>query len=210
MDLSFSLLLAAAVGFSHAFEADHLLAVSSMVTKRNRFITAIKDGVFWGLGHTSTIMLIGLLMVVGKFAIAEQTFTYFEAGVGVMLVVLGIWRLGKLRLTAPSHHHHHHLDFDAGGHHVAYGVGLVHGLAGSGTLVVLVMSQLKTAWGTFSYLLLFGLGSIVGMLLASGVFSLPFSRRWSNHHFLQRSLVLLSSLLCIGFGIRVLWENLFV
>ena len=63
MDATFPLLFAAVVGFTHAFEADHLVAVSNIVTKRNKILLATKDGLFWGLGHTSTILIIGLILI---------------------------------------------------------------------------------------------------------------------------------------------------
>ena len=85
----FSLLL----GFEHAFEIDHLLAVSSIVAKRTSLWLAIKDGVFWGLGHTSTILLVGVVILVFQIIIPEHYFKYFEAIVGVMLVILGVMRL---------------------------------------------------------------------------------------------------------------------
>ncbi len=66
MEGFFSLLFAAVVGFGHAFEADHLVAVGNIVTKRDRLKLALKDGIFWGLGHSSTIFLIGIVMIIGK------------------------------------------------------------------------------------------------------------------------------------------------
>jgi len=87
------ILLAAVVGFGHAFEADHLLAVSSIVAKRNNVVLAIKDGIFWGLGHTSTIVIIGMVIIIGKATFLNGYFSYFEAAVGIMLIVLGITRL---------------------------------------------------------------------------------------------------------------------
>jgi high-affinity nickel permease len=82
MEATFPLFFAAVVGFSHAFEADHLVAVSNIVTKRDKIKLAIKDGIYWGLGHTSTIFLIGLLMIVGKVTVFNGYFGYFEAVVG--------------------------------------------------------------------------------------------------------------------------------
>lgn len=231
------------LGFSHAFEADHLLAVSSIVTRRNSVWLAIKDGIAWGLGHTSTIFLIGLLIILGKVAITEQTFHYFEAAVGAMLVSLGLLRmrfLWKNGAAKPAHFHLETLFFPkkqrlqgtlqapfraakfnqetiagnlrfASGlesHRLAYAVGLVHGLAGSGALVLLVMSQIPGPAAAMGYLLVFGLGSIGGMLLASGVFSLPFSKKITTNTTLQIGLTLLSSLLCVGYGMQVIVENL--
>jgi sulfite exporter TauE/SafE len=74
--------------------------------------------------------------------------------------------------------------------------------------VLLVMTELKTAWEGIAYILIFGLGSIGGMLLASGIFGLPFSSKISTSPTVHRGLTLLSSLLCIGFGCKVVFENL--
>lgn len=241
MDSSLPLVFAAVVGFAHAFEADHLLAVSNIVTKRKSVWMAIKDGIAWGLGHSSTIFLIGMLIIVGKVAIAEQTFHYFEAAVGAMLISLGLFRLRYLWKTGEAFHVH--LDgislwkkrngtgftrapfrrqavlLNTGdkflryapqteSHRLAYAIGLIHGLAGSGALILLVMSQIPGPASAIGYLLIFGLGSIAGMLLASGVFSLPFSKKLSANTFLQTGLTLLSSLLCVGYGVQVIYQNL--
>lgn len=208
METSIPLLFAATVGFTHAFEVDHLVAVSSIVTRRNSIKASIKDGIYWGLGHTSTILAIGLLMIVAKVAVAEATFGYFEAAVGLMLILLGTHRIWKTWKHEQHHHEAHHGEAPHHHHHLAYGIGLVHGLAGSGTLVLLVMTELKSSLQGIAYLFVFGLGSIAGMLLASGVFSLPFSKNITNSRQIRGVLTLASSLLCIVLGCKVMWENL--
>ena len=201
------LLFAGVVGFTHAFEIDHLLAVSSIASRRKSVFMAIKDGIFWGLGHTSTILIIGIVMILAKIVVAEQVFHYFEAGVGLMLILLGAhriwktWEHEKNHIAAHDHHEPH-------GHRLAYGVGLVHGLAGSGTLILLVMTELHTAWEGIVYILIFGIGSISGMLLASGIFGLPFSTKVSTNPAVHRGLSLFSALLCIIFGCKVVFDNL--
>jgi high-affinity nickel permease len=92
---TFPLLLTIYAGFIHAFEADHLLAVSNIVSQRNSMKSSLKDEIFWGLGHSSTIFFIGLLMIIFKVSISESSFHYFEATVGVMLIALAIYRLIK-------------------------------------------------------------------------------------------------------------------
>jgi high-affinity nickel permease len=205
MESAFPLLFAAVVGFGHAFEADHLVAVGNIVTKRQSPWQAVKDGIYWGLGHTSTIFLIGLIMIVGKVTFLNDYFGYFEAGVGLMLIILGLVRL--YQYYKGTSHAHREMD-GTEKHHLAYGVGLVHGLAGSGAMILLVMTEIKTTFNSLLYLLIFGAGSIVGMLLAAGVFSLPFSKRFTSNKSLQLILVLFSSLLCIGYGAFVMYENL--
>lgn len=205
MEASFPLLFAAVVGFTHAFEADHLVAVGNIVTKRDRLALALKDGIYWGLGHTSTILLIGLLIIVGKATFLTSYVSSLEAVVGVMLIGLGCYRLyqyfrhdGELEHLL-DHRHDHQL---------AYGVGLVHGLAGSGAMILLVMSNMEGALSSMSYLLIFGIGSVVGMLVAAGVLGLPLSKRLLDNRMLQVGLVLLSSLLCLGYGGFLLVEHL--
>ena len=171
---TFPLLLTIYAGFIHAFEADHLLAVSNIVSQRNNVRLSLKDGIFWGLGHTSTIFFVGILMIVFKAGISDQYFRYFESLVGVMLIALAIYRMvvffreKKVVIHAHPHQHggeqHKHLHVHVGNkqvhqhtHSLAYGVGLVHGLAGSGALILIAMSQMKSPTDGLVYLIIFGL-----------------------------------------------------
>jgi len=131
MEASFPLLFAAIVGFGHAFEADHLVAVGNIVTKRDELKLAVKDGIYWGLGHT-------------------------------MLVLLGVYRLYEY---FKSNNQAVSLIDTQNNHHLAYGVGLVHGLAGSGAMVLLVMTEIQTVFNSMIYLIIFGMGSIKEFLL---------------------------------------------
>lgn len=207
METSLPLLFAAIVGFSHAFEADHLVAVGNIVSKRDRMWLAIKDGVYWGLGHTSTILAIGLIIIVGRATFLDGYFGYFEALVGFMLVLLGVYRLYQYQRK--RHHYDELIDLEDH-HQLAYGVGLVHGLAGSGAMILLVMTKVQGSFDSLVYLLIFGIGSIAGMLVAAGIFSLPFSKRITDNRLLKLSLIILSSLLCIGYGCFVMAENLMI
>jgi cytochrome c biogenesis protein CcdA len=206
IEIIIPLLFASVIGFQHAFEADHLVAVSSIVAKRNNSYLAIKDGIYWGLGHTSTILLIGLVILVGKFALAENIFAYLEAGVGVMLVILGFFRL-NIFFKYPDYHRH--LVDENDNHHLAYSVGAIHGLAGSGAMILLVMTEIKETLQSIIYLLIFGMGSIAGMLIAAGIFSLPLSKNFTQFKFIRLTLSLISSLLCIGLGIWVIYKNIY-
>ncbi|ADB39865.1 urease accessory protein [Spirosoma linguale] len=206
MQTVFPLFLALSVGFAHAFEADHLVAVSTIVTRRNNIWLALKDGVFWGLGHTSTILLIGSIFMLGKFALRAGDFRYLEAGVGVMLVTLGGLRLYKLtvfREVADAHSRVH----EGHAHRLAYGVGLIHGLAGSGALILSVLTQIKSTGAGMIYLGLFGIGSIAGMMVAASAFSVPFSVRMATNPLVRTTLVVVSSVICIGLGATVIYEN---
>lgn len=222
---SLPVLLTIYAGFAHAFEADHLLAVSNIVSQRNTVKLSLKDGVFWGLGHASTIFFIGIIMILFKAGISEQYFHYFEAIVGAMLIALAVYRLVKFfsskKIIIHKHGHDHegeqhkHLHIHIGNeqkhkhaHSLAYSVGLIHGLAGSGALVVIVMSQMKGTVDGLTYLLIFGIGCIAGMMLASSLFSIPFSKKLMKGQSLQAFLIIVSSLLCLLYGGKVIYENL--
>lgn len=228
---SFPFLLTIYAGFIHAFEADHLLGVGNIVSNRNHIWQAMKDGVFWGLGHSSTIFFIGILMILFKVGISEHSFHYFEATVGLMLITLALYRILKYirsrqpvapqqkrfyLVTADERHSHFdtfghiHTHEHGHSHRLAYGVGLVHGLAGSGALVVLVMAQIKNPFEGLIYLLIFSLGAIAGMLVAAGLFSLPFSKKLIQSPMLQSLLIIITSVLCLLYGGKLIYENLMV
>lgn len=196
-------ILATSIGFAHAFEADHLVAVSSIVTRRNNFWLSIKDGIFWGLGHTSIILIVGVVFILGRFIIHESDFKYFEAIVGFMLVALGFWRLFQINKSKEKHQHN-----PDGSHKLAYGIGAVHGLAGSGAVLLTVLTQSKSSFDGLLYLLIFGVGSILGMMVAAGIFSIPFSTKIMNNKWIPVSLSIVSSLLCIFFGSIIMYKNL--
>jgi len=205
MNPAFPLLLALSAGFAHAFEADHLVAVSSLVTRRATARLAVQDGIFWGLGHTSTLLLVSSVYLLGRFVLRAGDFRYLEAGVGLMLVGLGSYRLWKvLRQQDVARDHNH----GPPAFSLAYGVGMMHGLAGSGALLLSVLTQLRGTWNSLAYLLVFGLGSVGGMMVAAGAFSLPFSTRFLDSKPLRQLLTLLSALVCLGLGLKIVYENL--
>jgi high-affinity nickel permease len=194
--------VALSIGFFHAFEIDHLVAVGNLVSRKNSSRHAIYEGLRWGLGHTSSIFLIGLLIIVGKTMIAASSFELLEGIVGIMLIALGLYRLYELVKSYKHGLDHHHAKT------FAYGVGLIHGLAGSGSLVLLVLSQTKSTITGMSFLLLFGIGSIVGMAVASSIFSLPFSTTFRKMKLIQMALSITSATLCIYIGGNLLTTHL--
>lgn len=203
MTAAFPVIVAVLAGFSHAFEADHLVAVGNIVTRRTTTLAAIKDGVFWGLGHTSTVLLVAMVFLLGRLVLHLGTFRYLEASVGLMLVGLGSVRLWRMTHAQIPGHAHPEPAFS-----LAYGVGMVHGLAGSGALLLSVLTQIKSSWDGMRYLLLFGAGSVAGMMVAAGIFSLPFSVALLQSNGLRTVLTVLSSVVCVGLGLKVLYENL--
>lgn len=187
------------LGLLHAFEPDHVVAVatqnSKLAQKRSMSIFrqigsgAIKSsflGALWGAGHTSAIVLVSLLIFVFSMNIPDKIFSNFEIGVGMMLVALGLFTYAKRGIAAQKHTHPHAHDTMVHVHphahdkthshgHKSYLIGCVHGLAGSGSLVVLALSTLHNLENILSFVLVFGVGSIIGMMLVSSVIGLPFS-----------------------------------
>ena len=196
MDGGISLAFATIIGFSHAFEADHILAVSTLVSQSQSTKKLATSGFIWGLGHTSTILAIGLLLIIFQVNSLTAWFEYFEIFVGLMLIFLGVYRLFQLR-KPPSESHNHTSNKEA------YNIGLVHGLAGSGALILLVMADMRSEIQALSYLLLFGLGSAVGMAVAASVLRIPLlvNKGGDNR---KKIFIWISSSLCIGYGIYIL------
>ena len=192
------ILFAAVVGMGHAFEPDHLLAVSTLVTRHDRLGPALRDGLFWGLGHTTMLVLFGSVIICCRATWLHSG--YFEAAVGVMLIGLGISRLLTNNAYQPLQKPRQQAGF-------AYTVGLVHGLAGSGALVLAVLSAIPRPAGAVAYILVFGLGSVLGMLAAVGLMHLPFTQRMRLGRRLRASAVVLSSALSIGYGGWLVWQH---
>lgn len=191
------LLFAAVIGFNHAFEADHVLAVGNIVNKRANFWHAVRDGLFWGLGHTSMIFAIGCVIIIGKTMVTDAPFDFFEVLVGVSLIILGVYRFRSGRLTKS----HSTESVEPTTHKLAYSIGLIHGLAGSGAVILVAMSELQHTLDSVLYLIIFGIGSILGMMVVAGVINLPFSKKIKVTDKFQSSLLTLSSALCVGYGI---------
>jgi hypothetical protein len=192
------ILFAAVVGMGHAFEPDHLLAVSTLVTRHDRLGPALRDGLFWGLGHTTMLVLFGSIIIFSRATWLHSG--YFEAAVGVMLVGLGI-----SRLFDKNSYQSFQLPKQRAG--FAYTVGLVHGLAGSGALVLAVLSAIPQPFWAVAYILLFGLGSVLGMLVAVSLMRVPFTLRMQLGRRLRAGAVVLSSALSVGYGGWIVWTH---
>ena len=195
----FVLIAGFVIGFSHAFEPDHVVAVATQNSKSSQKSSlsifrrmgsgAVKNsilGALWGAGHTSALVLVSLLIFVFSINIPSEMFGNFEFGVGMMLVILGLFTYLNRRSVGEKHihththdgtiHTHPHVHDRAHSHgHKSYIIGCIHGLAGSGSLVVLAFSTLHDLQIILPLVLVFGIGSIVGMMLISSTIGLPFS-----------------------------------
>ena len=186
------------IGLLHAFEPDHVVAVatqnSKLYQKKSSMsgritASAIKGSVLgglWGAGHTSMIVLVSLLIFAFSMNIPSSMFDNFEFGVGIMLVALGLFTYYNRKSIKQKHVHPHSHDGMVHTHshthdkshthgHKSYLIGCIHGLAGSGSLVVLALSALHDLQTVLSFGVIFGVGSIIGMMLVSSIIGLPFS-----------------------------------
>jgi hypothetical protein len=194
-------LLGMVLGMRHALEADHLSAVSTLIAEHRSVRKGALLGVFWGIGHTLAIFAVGLVLIVLRRDIPPTLSETFELAVAVMLVLLGGRALLRARLE--THDHPHPAPMASR----PLGIGVVHGLAGSGALTALVVAKLPSASAQLLYLVLFGLGSVVGMALLSGLVGWPLARLGRNA-LMARLLCMTSGCLAAGLGVAWAWPIL--
>ena len=216
MDLApLALLVGFTIGIKHAFEPDHVIAVSTLLHEERRWLSSIRTGLAWGAGHATTLVLGVLLLSALRFDVSEELLSWLELPVAAMLIGLGVWVLadaGRLawgrggRLQhAESHAHGHRLPARAGWR--GYFVGLMHGMAGSGALLLLIAATLPGPLYGLAYSLLFGLGSLVGMAIVSAALAVPFlaSRKRPA---VYGWLITASGVLSVAFGLLIVRDVL--
>ena len=173
-------------GLRHAFEPDHVVAVSTMISEQRSTGARVGYAAAWGIGHAAMLLLVGGFLLLLRAELPSRLDAAFELAVSLMLVGLGCRALrcavreSKPRETAPHVHPH-----GVGRGWRAIGplaVGMVHGLAGSGALTALVVARLPSPAAGVGFILLFGAGATIGMSLLAGVAGVPLGRllgtRW--------------------------------
>ena len=216
------------LGLKHATEADHLAAVSTIVSERKSLLSSAIVGGFWGLGHTISLFIAGVLVLLLDFKISEKTERMLEFGVGIMLLFLGLNVLRKLFKGGTLHFHTHahgehahvHPHVHEKGHedepHTHHGfsfnprallVGMVHGMAGSAALMLLVIPTINSNWMGLLYIAIFGVGSIGGMILMSLLVGLPFHLTDSRLNRFNYILQSVAGLFSIGIGLYIIYDK---
>jgi high-affinity nickel permease len=221
------------LGMRHATDADHVIAVTTILNRSRRFLDTTLIGALWGLGHTITVLIVGVLIIVFNVVIPPPVGLAMEFGVALMLIALGILNLtGSLRslterLTppAPIHAHDHAHGGSSHGHLHGHGaepglvatlgryqllrpivVGLVHGLAGSAAVALLVLATIKDTGTAVAYLLIFCVGVAAGMAVLTTVIGLPFMVSGARSARINRWLTIGSGLLSLVFGLLLAYE----
>ncbi|WP_242224610.1 sulfite exporter TauE/SafE family protein [Bacillus cereus group sp. BfR-BA-01380] len=225
MEMSFLSILALGfvLGIKHAIEPDHVIAVSTIASQSKKLFRSTLAGVFWGIGHTATLFIIGIILIFMKGEIPEKWAMSLEFLVGIMLVYLGVTTVFSLKnLHVHQHEHngeehkHIHSHIHSGKHehqhqhkNVSYlksmFIGLVHGLAGSGAMVLLTMSTVKNVWEAAIYILIFGVGTVIGMLFFTTIIGIPFvfsAKKIS----LNKTLTQITGSISIVFGIYYMYN----
>ena len=239
------------LGMRHATDPDHVVAISTIVTRQPTIRAAVVIGGLWGVGHSLTIVAVGGAIVLFTIVIPPRVGLSMEMAVALMLIVLGMWNLtgilehirgfrqsgrnGPGAFHVHSYNHgsygrRHALDRGAElhGHHDDQAtvswldrrlgslsvyqilrpliVGLVHGLAGSAAVALLVLALIKNPWWAMAYLVLFGIGTIAGMMLITTAIGAVVAYASSRSSRIERWLRLASGVLSLGFGLFLAYQ----
>jgi nitrile hydratase accessory protein len=179
-----SALLGSLLGMQHAFEPDHLAAVATLMTGERSSAKAAWLGAWWGLGHTLTLLAAGVALVVLRAEMPPPATQAFELGVVMLLVGFGVRAIYQAACGVTPRRTHSHArpttwsDVRIDRWTVARPllVGAVHGLAGSGALIALVVATLPSTATRLGYLALFGIGSTLAMVVLSGLLGWQIAR----------------------------------
>ncbi len=235
------------MGLKHALDADHLVAVSTIVSERKGFWNSSLVGALWGLGHTAALLAVGLLVIAFHFQISPKVALAMEFAVAIMLVALGgnvLWKIfrgatfhvhahqhsGRLHVHPHFHNlvlhrperlvpsvaeesrgaEHHTGEHTLHHHSVPIGkkpffVGMVHGMAGSAALMLLVLAAIPSRTLGLLYIGIFGLGSIGGMFLMSALIGLPFSFT-AKYERLNAVVRTTAGVISVGFGLFLAYQ----
>jgi high-affinity nickel-transport protein len=210
--------LGSLLGMRHALEPDHLAAVTTLVSRERSGVRAALLGMCWGLGHTLTLVAVGVVLIVLRAEMPASVSDLFELAVSLMLIGLGARAILQAAREGPNgptrlHRHgrllHSHA---AAAPHLHLGtwtlarrpllIGMLHGLAGSGALTALVLATLPTTTARVAYMALFGLGSTIGMAALSGLLGWPLARL-GTHHAVARGVTLLVG--CTSTALGLAW-----
>jgi high-affinity nickel permease len=240
------------LGMRHATDPDHVIAVTTIVSRERSIRHAALVGAFWGLGHTITILVVGSAIILFGLVIPPRVGLTMELSVGLMLILLGILNLSGImrRITEtvtplhPSQHSHSHGHGDYVHSHPhghspeihghaenrtpvgwmdrmfgrlglyqvirPLAVGIVHGLAGSAAVALLVLTTIRVPAWAVVYLLVFGVGTVAGMMLITAAIAIPFTFSENRFARLNRGLGLFSGALSLAFGLFIVYQMGFV
>jgi sulfite exporter TauE/SafE len=235
------------LGMRHATDPDHVIAVTTIVSQQRNAKRAALIGIFWGLGHTLTIFIVGCAIILFNVVVPVRLGLAMEFSVSLMLILLGGWNLASFAQALPSapgsevhvhSHPHHHGDFvhthphdhstDSHSHAPEHNpvarmdralarrpmyqlvrpliVGIVHGLAGSAAVALLILATIRNSHWAIAYLLVFGIGTIAGMMLITMSIASAFRFIGNRFQVFARRLALVSGLISVAFGLILAYQ----
>ena len=221
-----ALTLGFTIGLLHALDPDHVVAMGTIVSRERSIRRSSLLGAIWGLGHTTSLALVGLIVLVLQFTIPPPLSKGMELGVALMIMLLGgqlIWQSARgCVLHGHTHTHnrsihahvhiHNRTDVESHHHHrprsgkQSFAIGIIHGLAGSAAVTLAVMTTMTSTLQGFLYIVVFGLGSIGGMLIMSTLMSVPFSMLAHRLTTWQKPAQGLVGVLAVSFGMYFAWS----
>ncbi len=217
------ILLGLFLGMRHSTDSDHVIAMSTLVSRQGSIRSSTTMGMLWGLGHTITIFIVGSAIIIFGVVIPPRLGLSMEFAVALMLILLGILNLSGLlkRITerfSPAKSTALNPELLKGGttrlglfHTIRpLFIGLVHGLAGSAAVALLVLSTIRNPLWATAYLLVFGFGTMAGMMLMTAAISLPLVYAKSKFNRLTAHLTMASGIISVAFGVFLLFQIGFV
>jgi len=197
--------LSVLLGMRHATDADHVIAVTTIVSRQLGLRRAAAVGALWGLGHTATILVVGGAIVLLGVVISPQLGLWLEMGVAGMLILLG-----ALNLRGGGAPEHDLTQVPASkSQEIGWrplAVGVVHGLAGSAAVALLVLSTFREPVWAILYLAIFGLGTVLGMMLVTSAMTMPLAAATRRFTSLERVTAKLTGALSLAFGLALAYR----
>jgi cytochrome c biogenesis protein CcdA len=194
------------LGVRHATDADHVVAVGAIASRERSVRTALLVGVSWGLGHALTVLFVGGAIALFGIVIPPRLGLGMEFAVAMMLVALGLLniRAAVRGLQSAAQDPAHGVSSMSGVPRCALrslGVGVLHGLAGSAAVALLVIASMRDMGGVLAYLVVFGVGTIVGMAALTSAFALPVAYASQRFERAQRVVVRVAGALSVACGL---------
>jgi sulfite exporter TauE/SafE len=190
MSLLLTFITSLMLGMRHATDSDHVVAVTAIASSERSVAKAAWLGAAWGFGHTLTLLAVGGAIILFRITFTPRVGLSMEFAVAVMLIVLGMLNLLEIRPRSASVNSTR-----------PFLVGLVHGLAGSAAAVLIIVPLIPDPRWAALYLVVFGLGTVVGMTLITLSIAAPSFLLASRMSGMQRTLRLASGAISLVFGL---------
>lgn len=185
------------LGVRHATDADHVVAVTTILARQKKgILKALLVGIYWGIGHSITVTLVGIPIIVFSLVIPLKLELFLEFIVGLMLVILGILNLTGMRGL------HNRFQIIR-----PVSIGLVHGLAGSAAIALLILSTIQDTSLAIMYLFIFHLGVLTGMIIITILIGASLVVARSKSETINHYLVIASGFISIIFGLYIMYQT---